>query len=97
MAFKKGDPKPVGSGRKEGVQNAITRTVKETVLAVFNKLQEDPVANLEAWAKTEPTEFYKISSKLIPTEVNAQVEVNKVLRVGYKKSEEEDLEPEDGN
>lgn len=90
MAFKKGDPKPAGSGRKEGTQNAITRTVKETVLAVFNKLQEDPVANLESWAKTEPTEFYKISSKLIPTEVSAKIDANLSFNVGFKKPEDEE-------
>lgn len=66
--FKKGQ-----GGRPKGVPNAITRTVKETVLAVFNDLQEDPRANLFSWGKDNPTEFYKIAAKLIPTEVNATV------------------------
>lgn len=70
-SFKKGE-----GGRPAGTQNKITKTVRETVLAVFNDLQADPKANLLAWAKAEPTEFYKISSKLIPTEVTAQVEVS---------------------
>lgn len=47
----------------------LNRTVKETVLAVFNELQSDPKVKLSAWAKNEPTEFYKIAAKLIPTEV----------------------------
>ena len=50
-------------------QGKLNRTVKETVLAVFNELQSDPKAKLSAWAKDEPTEFYKIAAKLIPTEV----------------------------
>lgn len=62
-------------GRPKGTPNKITRTVRETVLAVFTDLQADPKANLKAWAKEEPTEFYRIASKLIPTEVQAQVEV----------------------
>ncbi len=50
-------------------QGKLNRTVKETVLAVFNELQSDPEVKLSAWAKNEPTEFYKIAAKLIPTEV----------------------------
>lgn len=75
-SFKPGDER---AGRKAGVQNKLTRTVKETVLAVFNDLQEDPQANLTSWAKSEPTEFYKIAAKLIPTEVKATVESERVV------------------
>ena len=63
-------------GNKEGAKrglNKITRTVKETVLMVFNKLQEDATANLEAFAKEYPKEFYAIAAKLIPTELTANV------------------------
>jgi len=90
MAFKEGDEKPLNSGRKKGVQNKVTRTVKETVLAVFNELQDDPKANLLDWAKKNPSYFYTIASKLIPTEVSAQVEVARTIRIGYKKPEIED-------
>lgn len=67
--FEKGNP-----GKPKGAVNKAMKTVKETVLNVFNKLQEDPEVNLEAWAKSSPDEFYKIASKLIPTEVTAAVE-----------------------
>ena len=67
--FKKGEAK----GRPKGAVNHLTRTVRETVLNVFNQLQKDKVANLKAWAKAEPTEFYKIASKLIPTEITGTV------------------------
>lgn len=72
MPFKKGE---TGNpyGRKKGEPNKITRTVKETVLAVFNDLQVDPKANLLSWGKENPTEFYKIASKLIPTEVTGDI------------------------
>jgi hypothetical protein len=67
--FEKGNKAASGRG-----PNKITRTVKETVLAAFQDLQEDPKANLLKWGKDNPTEFYKIAAKLIPTEVNAKVE-----------------------
>ena len=53
--------------------NKVTRTVKETVLSVFNALQDDKLNSLHAWAKNEPTEFYKIASKLIPTELTGTI------------------------
>lgn len=71
MPFKKGHKK--AGGRKPGSQNKLTTTVKEKVLDVFNQLQQDPHANLLTWAKSDPSEFYKIASKLIPTELQATV------------------------
>lgn len=72
--FEKGNP-----GKKKGTTNMITRTVRETVLAVFNDLQEHPTAKLSAWAAKEPTEFYKIAAKLIPTEIKATVLTDRVI------------------
>lgn len=69
VPFKEGNP-----GRKKGSQNKLTKTVKETVLAVFNDLQADPKANLVTWAKSETTEFYRIAAKLIPTEMTGTVQ-----------------------
>lgn len=66
-SFKKGQ-----GGRPKGAKNVVNRTVKETVLEVFNKMQEGE-HSLQAWAETEPTEFYKIASKLIPTELSGSV------------------------
>jgi len=67
-SFKKGE-----GGRPAGIPNKLTTTVKETVLEVFNQLQEDPNNSLMAFAQKEPVEFYRIAAKLIPTEVNAKV------------------------
>ena len=80
MGFKKGQPRPENAGRKEGSVNKLTKTVKERVLDVFNQLQDEPNVNLFDWAKTEPTEFYKIAAKLIPSDINAKVE-GKVITV----------------
>lgn len=62
-------------------QGKLNRTVKETVLAVFNELQSDPEVKLSAWAKNEPTEFYKIAAKLIPTEVAGNIDSKITLHI----------------
>lgn len=67
-------PPNAGKGRKKGSQNKLTRTVKEAFEAAFNALQDQPGAKLDDWAKGNPTDFYKIASKLIPTDVKATVE-----------------------
>lgn len=72
MGFEKGHKKL--GGKVKGTPNKITRTVKETVLAVFNDLQSDPKNNLLEFGKKYPRDFYQIASKLIPNEVQAKVE-----------------------
>lgn len=57
-------------GRTKGVPNKFTRSVKEAMEAAFSRLQRDPKAKLTAWAKQNPTEFYKLAAKLIPQQVN---------------------------
>lgn len=78
-SFKKGDPN--NKGKPKGAKNHITKTVKETVLAVFNELQGHPKANLLAWGQENPKDFYIIAAKLIPTELNAKVEQTTILVV----------------
>lgn len=62
--FTEGNP-----GRPKGTPNKLTKTVKETVLSVFNDLQKDKRHNLTAFAKAHPRDFYAIAAKLIPTEM----------------------------
>jgi hypothetical protein len=66
--FEKGNP-----GKKKGTQNKLTKTVKQTVLSVFNAIQKDPKHNLTAFAKKYPRDFYQIAAKLIPTEVKGNM------------------------
>ena len=73
--FQKGN-----SGKPKGATNKLTRTFKEILTDALEALQEDKKNNLEAWAKENPTEFYKIASKLIPSEISATVE-SKVITV----------------
>lgn len=75
MPFKKGKPKT--GGKVKGTPNKLTqqmRSVKEVVLNAFNEMQQDPKANILAWGKQNPKDFYTIAAKLIPTELNAKVE-----------------------
>lgn len=69
-------PKPFekgNAGKPKGATNKTTRLVKDVFAQVFSDLQDDPTVKLSEWAKTEPTEFYKLASKLIPTQVNANI------------------------
>ena len=57
------------------------RTVKETVLAVFHDIQNNPKVNLTQFAIDHPRDFYAIAAKLIPTEVSASVEISGVKQI----------------
>lgn len=70
MKFQEGNP-----GRPVGAEGRLTKTVKETVLAVFNDLQDDPKANLMAFGKKYPKDFYAIAAKLIPTEIAGSLKI----------------------
>lgn len=72
--FQKGNP-----GKPKGATSEFKSTVKEAVLDAFHKLQEGEETNLAAWGKDNLTEFYKIAAKLIPTEVKATVETERVV------------------
>lgn len=63
-------------GRKAGTPNKFTRSVKEAFLSVYDDLQEETGkehGHLFSWAKDNPTDFYRICSKMIPQQVNADI------------------------
>ena len=67
----KGKPKglPKSGGRIKGIPNKTTTTVREAFENAFKLLQEDDEANVISWGKNNTTEFYKLSSKLIPLQI----------------------------
>jgi hypothetical protein len=73
--FKKGEKRPNQGKRGPG---KLTATVKGAFEKVFHDLQEDPEKPhaLAAWAQMEPTEFYKLAAKLIPTELKGELTHN---------------------
>ena len=61
-------------GRKKGSVNKTTAAVKSALQEAFVKL--GGVKSLVAWGKHNPTDFYKLWAKLLPTEIkNADGEV----------------------
>ncbi len=73
MPFVKGQ-KGLG-GRRKGVPNRLTKSVKQSFEAAFRDLQadEESPAHLLNWARENTTDFYKIAAKLIPEEVTGNV------------------------
>jgi hypothetical protein len=71
-SFKKGEKRP-GQGKRG--PGKVTLTVKQAFEAVFKDLQADPKQPhaLKAWAETQPTEFYKLAAKLIPSEIKGDL------------------------
>jgi hypothetical protein len=61
------------NGRFKGSPNKVTKSIREHFAAAFDMLQDDDIYNLTSWAKTNPTEFYRLASKLIPTKVEADI------------------------
>lgn len=56
-----------GKGRKKGVPNKATASVKQAIIDAFE--QHGGVPALVKWAKSNETEFYKLWSRLAPTEI----------------------------
>jgi hypothetical protein len=63
----KGTPKT--GGRKAGTPNKTTVAVKEAFKQAFDDL--GGTSALVTWAMENPTQFYQLYSKLIPTEIDA--------------------------
>jgi hypothetical protein len=76
--FKKGEKRPNQGKRGAG---KLTATVKSVFEDTFKQLQKDPKKPhaLAKWAEAEPTEFYKLAAKLIPTELKGELNHNHKL------------------
>jgi hypothetical protein len=75
MARPKGQPKL--GGRQKGTPNKTTVVMKEAIMSVYADLQEEAGeshGHFKQWAKDNSTEFYKIAAKLIPQDINANVQ-----------------------
>jgi hypothetical protein len=79
MAFKEGQEKK--GGREKGTPNKLGTSVKDAFLEAFNLLQEKDTVKLSVWGEENPTEFYKLCSKLIPAAVEMKAEIEGVEQV----------------
>jgi hypothetical protein len=66
MPFERGREKT--GGRKAGVPNKLTGQFREAVQYVYDDIGGHQA--FSQWANDNPTEFYKIASRLIPVEVH---------------------------
>ena len=60
-----------GSGRKPGSPNKMASGVKSNVIGVFSKIGGREA--MAEWALANQTQFYQIYSKLLPSELSAEV------------------------
>lgn len=70
MSPKQGESRPnrgnAGKGRKKGSANKLTKSARAAFQHAFDA--NGGGAALAAWAKANPTEFYKLYARLIPVE-----------------------------
>ena len=92
MPRQKGTPKT--GGRVAGTPNRITASIRQAFQDTFDRLQNDDEASLDAWAKKNLTEFYKLTSKLIPLDVAVQGGLTLNVITGVP---DEPDEPDDGS
>lgn len=69
-----------GSGRKPGVPNKISSTVKQNVIEVFQNL--GGVDHMTKWALENPNQFYNIYAKILPTQTEISGADGSALPIG---------------
>lgn len=68
MPFQPGEPKT--GGRQRGTPNQLTEAFCEAVATVYDSLGGH--AAFLAWARENPTEYYRIAARLIPVELRSK-------------------------
>lgn len=58
-----------GKGRPKGVPNKVTASMRQAWMDAFDKL--GGVDALVAWGRTNPDDFYKAVTKLIPLDLTS--------------------------
>ncbi len=89
-------PPNAGKGRPKGSRNKTTVAMRDAILHVYEDLQAKSGrdhGHFSEWAEENATEFYKIAAKLIPLDVNANV--NGQLGLLPKASVDDFLTPQD--
>ena len=63
--------KTKGAGRKKGVPNKLSGSVKQNIVGVFDKIGGRE--KMAKWAEENQTDFYRLYGRLAPTEIEANV------------------------
>lgn len=66
-------------GRQVGTPNKVTAIFKDAVRTVYEDIGGH--AAFAAWAKENPTDFYKIAARLIPTETVSKEDTNITVKI----------------
>ena len=69
-----------GSGRKPGVPNKLSATVKQNVIEVFEQL--GGVEHMKQWAIDNPNNFYNIYAKILSTQTEISGADGSALPIG---------------
>ena len=84
--FQKGDKKPVNSGRKKGTPNKFT-TLKDAFINAFNSKAmggEKGMTDVFSANSFTKREFYKLISKMLPSNVTVDGDLNVTYHVSEK-------------
>ena len=71
-------------GRQKGTPNRSTAAIREAMLAVFEALQDragGDNGHLLEWAEANATDFYKLTSKLLPLQITGEDSAPIVTRI----------------
>lgn len=84
MSRQKGSPKT--GGRQKGTPNKFTMSVKEGLEHAWQGI--GGAAHLTAWARENPTEFYKLLAKLLPKSLDVTIkdEISTILEAARRRA-----------
>ena len=82
--------KPGEGGRPKGAVNKITRSAREAFQFAFDEL--GGAEALKAWAVANPTDFFKLYSRLIPMEMTGPEGGGLVIQI-VKLSDQKNITP----
>lgn len=67
-------------GRPKGALNVLSGTARENIIAVFTRL--GGTSAMAKWARANQSDFYKLYGRLVPTQVEATVDVTHTVATG---------------
>ena len=80
-------------GRQRGTPNKITRAFRDAVQVAFDAIGGDEA--FAAWARENPTEFYRIAARLIPTELTGSEKGGVTVIIAGNSRQGDELDAQD--